>query len=106
MHVAAAKFCRRTGRAAACALGAIAALFAVTRPAPADEVEDFYRGKTVTLLISYSVGGGYDLYGRLLARYLGNHIPGNPVVVPQNMPGAGGLRAANYLFWPPPRMAR
>jgi tripartite-type tricarboxylate transporter receptor subunit TctC len=62
-----------------------------------DEVESFYRGKTVTLFIGYSAGGGYDLYARLLARHLGNHIPGRPNVVPQNMPGAGSLKAAAYL---------
>jgi len=57
----------------------------------------FHRGKTVSLLIGYSVGGGYDAYGRLVARHLGKHIPGNPSVVPQNMSGAGSLKAANYL---------
>ncbi len=58
----------------------------------------FHRGKTVSLLIGYSVGGGYDAYGRLVARHLGKHIPGNPSVVPQNMSGAGSLKAANYLY--------
>ena len=77
---------------------ALSLLFAVTRPAPANSVEDFYRGRNVTLLISFSVGGGYDLYARLLARFLGKHIPGNPTIVPENMPGAGGLRASNYLY--------
>lgn len=72
-------------------------------PAPAQSVEDFYRGRTLTLLISYSVGGGYDLYARVLARYLGRHVPGNPTVVPENMPGAGGLRASNYLYSAAPR---
>lgn len=72
-------------------------------PAPAQGVEDFYRGRTLTLLISYSVGGGYDLYARVLARYLGRHVPGNPTVVPENMPGAGGLRASNYLYSAAPR---
>jgi tripartite-type tricarboxylate transporter receptor subunit TctC len=61
-------------------------------------VEDFYRGKTVDLLIGYSVGGGYDVYARLLARHLGKHIPGNPTVVARNMEGAGSLRLANWLF--------
>jgi hypothetical protein len=68
------------------------------RPADAGEpVADFYAGKTLTLVIGYSVGGGYDIYGRTLARYMGRHIPGNPTIVPQNMPGAGSLRAVNYL---------
>ncbi|HEY5623130.1 MAG TPA: hypothetical protein VIV14_05170 [Gammaproteobacteria bacterium] len=64
----------------------------------ADEVSDFYSGKQVRLLIGYSAGGGYDTYARLLSRHLGKHIPGNPTVVPQNMPGAGSLRMANYLY--------
>jgi tripartite-type tricarboxylate transporter receptor subunit TctC len=66
--------------------------------AQASASADFYRGRTVTLIVGYSVGGGYDTYARVLARHLGKHIPGNPQVVVQNMPGAGSLRAANYLF--------
>jgi tripartite-type tricarboxylate transporter receptor subunit TctC len=68
------------------------------QPADAGEpVADFYAGKTLQMVIGYSVGGGYDIYGRTLARYMGKHIPGNPTIVPQNMPGAGSLRAVNYL---------
>ncbi len=67
-------------------------------PALGAGVEDFYKGKSVSLIIGYSVGGGYDAYGRLLARHLGKHIPGNPGVLPQNMTGAGSLKAANYLY--------
>jgi tripartite-type tricarboxylate transporter receptor subunit TctC len=63
----------------------------------ADSVADFYAGRNLQLIIGYSVGGGYDIYARTLARYMGKHIPGNPTIVPQNMPGAGSLRAANYL---------
>ncbi len=85
------------------ALLAAVLLLALTRPAPAQSVEDFYRGHTLTMLISYSVGGGYDLYARVLAKYLGRHIPGNPTVVPENMPGAGGLRASNYLYTAAPK---
>jgi tripartite-type tricarboxylate transporter receptor subunit TctC len=66
--------------------------------ARAQSVADFYRGKTIDLDIGYSVGGGYDLYARLIARRLGAHIPGNPNVVPKNMEGAGSLRLANYLY--------
>jgi tripartite-type tricarboxylate transporter receptor subunit TctC len=75
-----------------------AALAALPDQAKADAVADFYRGRTVTLYVGYSVGGGYDNYARVLARHLGNHIPGNPSVLPQNMPGAGSLRALNYLY--------
>src|SRR5262245_3901498 len=59
---------------------------------------DFYRGKTIELMIGYSVGGGYDVYARLIARHLGKHIPGNPTVTPKNMEGAGSLRLANWLY--------
>ena len=58
----------------------------------------FYQGKTIRLVIGSSAGGGYDQWARLAARYLGKHIPGNPEVVPQNMPGAGGVVAANYVY--------
>jgi tripartite-type tricarboxylate transporter receptor subunit TctC len=79
------------------ALGVLA-LLALPRGAWAQSAADFYRGKTVTLIVGYSVGGGYDTYARILARHIGRHIPGQPAVVVQNMPGAGSLRAANYLF--------
>ena len=59
---------------------------------------DFYKGKAVELMIGYSVGGGYDVYARLIARHLGKHIPGNPIVTPKNMDGAGSLRLANWLY--------
>ncbi len=87
----------------ACASLAAALLLALIRPAASDDVEDFYRGKTLMLVISYSVGGGYDLYARVLAKYLGKYIPGHPTIVPENMPGAGGLRASNYLYTAAPK---
>ena len=65
--------------------------------AMAADVADFYRGKTMQLIIASAAGGGFDTYGRLVARHLGNHIPGNPAVVPQNMPGAAGATAAYYV---------
>lgn len=71
--------------------------------ASADSVADFYRGNTVEIYIGYSVGGGYDTYARALARHIGRHIPGNPTVVPQNMPGAGSLVMTNWLFEAAPR---
>ncbi|HWF96852.1 MAG TPA: tripartite tricarboxylate transporter substrate-binding protein [Xanthobacteraceae bacterium] len=65
--------------------------------AHADQVADFYRGKTLNLIIGTSSGNDYDFRGRLLARYLGRHLPGEPTIIPQNMPGVGGVKAANYL---------
>jgi tripartite-type tricarboxylate transporter receptor subunit TctC len=64
----------------------------------ADSVAEFYKGKSIALLIGFGPGGGYDSYARVLARHLGKNIPGQPTVVPQNMPGAGGLAAANFLY--------
>jgi tripartite-type tricarboxylate transporter receptor subunit TctC len=75
-----------------------AAGFPLWQPAQADSVSNFYKGKTITLVIGTSSGNDYDNRGRLLARYLGKYIPGNPSIVPENMPGAGGVRAANYLM--------
>jgi tripartite-type tricarboxylate transporter receptor subunit TctC len=66
-------------------------------------VEQFYRGKTITIFVGYTAGGSYDLYGRLISRHLGQHLPGRPAVVVQNMPGAGSLKAANYLYEVAPR---
>jgi tripartite-type tricarboxylate transporter receptor subunit TctC len=64
----------------------------------AQQVAEFFRGKTVTMLIGYTSGGGYDLYARVLSKHMGRHIPGTPSIVPQNMPGAGSLRVANFLY--------
>jgi tripartite-type tricarboxylate transporter receptor subunit TctC len=76
------------------------AMVAILLPAAvrAEAVADFYRGRTINLIVGYGPGGGYDLCARLLARYLGRYIPGHPAVVVQNMPGAGSLRAANHLY--------
>src|SRR5215831_173638 len=71
---------------------------ALTLPAHADPVEDFYKDRAVTLIAGYSSGGGFDLYARVVANHLGRHIPGQPRIIVQNMPGAGSLRAANYLY--------
>src|ERR1035437_8259077 len=77
-----------------------AALVALSLPfaAHADPVSDFYKGRTVTVMIGYSPGGSYDAAARVLARYMGRYIPGNPTIVPQNMPGAGTLTLTNYLY--------
>jgi tripartite-type tricarboxylate transporter receptor subunit TctC len=81
----------------------VAACVSAASAARADAVADFYKGKTVTLIVSGSPGGGYDTLARLAARVLGRHIPGNPAVVVKNMPGAGGLVATNYMFSKAPR---
>ena len=60
--------------------------------------QSFYEGRTINLLIGYGPGAGYDAYGRLVARHIGRHVPGNPSVVPQNMPGAGSMKVAGYLY--------
>jgi tripartite-type tricarboxylate transporter receptor subunit TctC len=76
---------------------------AVASPAQSQTLEQFYQGKNINLVIGYSAGGGYDVYARLLARHLGKHIPGNPNIVPQNMTGAGSLRAAAYIYSAAPK---
>ena len=83
--------------AARLALGILTLLLG-TSIGTAEPVADFYRGKTVQLLIGFTAGGNYDLSARILARHIGRHIPGNPTVVPQNMAGAGSLRLANLLY--------
>jgi tripartite-type tricarboxylate transporter receptor subunit TctC len=81
-----------------------AALALLPMPAArAQNVAEFYQGKSIDLDIGYSVGGGYDLYARLIARRLGDHVPGNPIIVPKNMEGAGSLRLANYLYSAAPK---
>ena len=71
--------------------------------AAADEVADFYRGRTITMFIGYPSGGGYDLYARTIGRHIVRHIPGNPSIVPQNMPGASSMVLANHLARVAPR---
>ena len=66
--------------------------------AQTDAVADFYRGKTVTLAVASGAGGGYDFFARALAKHMGRHIPGNPTLIVQNMPGAGGARMVNFIY--------
>src|SRR5262249_17140341 len=75
----------------------------VRRAALSAQADSFFARKTITISIGYTAGGSYDLYGRLVARHIGRHIPGQPAVVAQNMPGAGRLKAANYLYEIAPR---
>jgi tripartite-type tricarboxylate transporter receptor subunit TctC len=77
---------------------AAALLLVSSLAAPARADDDFYKGKTITFIVPTATGGGYDTYSRLIARHLGKHLPGQPTVVAQNMPGAGGIRAANHLY--------
>src|SRR5262245_50109434 len=79
------------------ALGVVTLLLAMP-PAHAQSVADFYRGKTIQMLIGYTAGGGYDLNARVLARHMGKHIPGNPNIVAQNMAGADSLPLAKFLY--------
>ena len=81
-------------------LGSLTAPLSAAR---ADAVGDFYRGKSIQLVLGYGPGGGYDVYARVVARYLGKYLPGNPAVVVVNMPGAGSLRATNFLYTSAPK---
>ena len=85
------------------ALLAAAAAMLVASLAHAQSAEPFFARKTITIYIGYTAGGSYDLYARLIARHLGKHIPGNPTVVAQNMPGAGSMKAANYVYQVAPK---
>ncbi len=71
---------------------------ALSAPAFAQAPADFYKGKNLDMVIGFSVGGGYDIYARTVARYMGDHIPGKPRIVPKNMTGAGSRVAANYVY--------
>jgi tripartite-type tricarboxylate transporter receptor subunit TctC len=81
---------------AACAL-----LLALTQQPPtaaAQDGDDFYRGKTITIIIPIGPGGAYDAYARLISRHLGRYLPGNPTIIARNMPGGGGVIASNHLY--------
>src|SRR5712691_12367159 len=80
------------------AVGVAAAAMLSAVPTRAQAVADFYRGKTLRMLIGYGPGGGYDIYGRLVAEFLPRHLPGNPTIITQNMPGAGSFLAAKYMY--------
>jgi tripartite-type tricarboxylate transporter receptor subunit TctC len=84
--------CRNTGLGAAFVFAAFGA-----GAAQADDLAAFYKGRTVSIIISSAAGGGYDMYGRLVARNIGKYLPGTPTVVASNMPGAGGNAAASHV---------
>ena len=82
-----------------CARTTALVLLCAASPAIAqDSVEQFYRGKSINIYVGSSAGGGYDSYARIFGRYVSKYIPGNPIIVPQNMPGAGGNKAAGYVY--------
>src|SRR6266702_2253489 len=81
-----------------CALPMLAAAALCSSPALAQTPAEFYRGKSITMIVSSASGGGYDAISRVLANHLGRHIPGNPQVVVRNMACAGGIVATNHLY--------
>ncbi len=89
---------RSTGAAIGRALLVAVAACAWTGQARADAVEDFYKGKTIAMILGFPAGGGYDNYARPLALHMSRHIPGHPTIIIQNVPGAGGLQAANRIY--------
>jgi tripartite-type tricarboxylate transporter receptor subunit TctC len=73
-------------------------VFSSAKVAPADAQDGFYKGKTVRIIVGAAAGGGYDTYSRTIARHIGKHIPGNPTLIVENMPGAGFLISANHMY--------
>lgn len=70
----------------------------IAAPVNADPIADFYKGKTLRIVIGYAPGGGYDIYGRVFAEFFGRYVPGSPTIIAQNMTGAGSFIAAKYLY--------
>src|SRR4051812_5870751 len=92
-----------SGRMSCRPLASVAALLigagvAAPAPASAEDVAAFYRGKTIRFVVGSAVGGGYDLFARLVARHMVHHIPGNPNIIVQNQPAAGGVVMTNQLY--------
>lgn len=92
---------RRVRHAVMAAAAALLLTFVAIQPVAA--ASDFYAGKVFRIVVSYGAGGGYDLYAQLLARHLARHVPGNPTIIVDHMPGAGGQRAANWLYTVAPK---
>ena len=84
-------------------MAALMVVGALSAPARADDVADFYKGKQITLIVSYGPGGGGGTYARLLSQHMSKYIPGNPSIIIQHMPGAGSLKGANYIYNVAPR---
>src|SRR5258706_13618443 len=89
---------RAFGAIAGLVLAAACLALVMIPPRGSAQTATFYRGKQITMLVASGAGGGYDTYARALARHMARHIPGNPNIVPKNVPGAGGLIAANTLY--------
>jgi hypothetical protein len=87
------------------AVGLASLVLGATQSGSVRAQADFFRGKTLTMLIGYTSGGGYDLYARVLSKHMGRHIPGSPSIVPQNMPGPAASASPMCSTTPPPRMA-
>jgi tripartite-type tricarboxylate transporter receptor subunit TctC len=85
-------------RAARTAVLSLVVCAAIASPSPAQPIAEFYRGKTVEILIGAAAAGGYDVASRTLANHMGRHVPGNPTFVVRNMPGATGLLMTNQLY--------
>jgi tripartite-type tricarboxylate transporter receptor subunit TctC len=90
-------------RAIGLAGSAAAALALIAQPAGAQGPADFFKGKTINIVVSSAAGGGYDILSRTTAKYLASHTPGSPQFVVQNMPGAGGIVATNYIYSKAPK---
>src|SRR4029077_6174917 len=86
------------GRVLASSMALMVALIASPAPSWAADEDDFYRGKTITIIIPIGPGGAYDAYARLMSRHLGKQLPGNPLIIARNMPGGGGVIASNHLY--------
>ena len=90
---------RRYSRLTMCAVMAVALAAVSVGPSSSSAAEDvFFKGKTIRIVVAFSVGGGFDLYSRAIGRHMGRHVPGNPTFLIQNMTGAGGLISANYVY--------
>jgi tripartite-type tricarboxylate transporter receptor subunit TctC len=89
--------------AAVAAIASLISALHATSPAQAQSVEEFYKSRSVTMMVGFNVGNIYDTVMRAVARHIGKHIPGNPTVIPVNRPGAGSLAAANQVFNASPR---
>jgi tripartite-type tricarboxylate transporter receptor subunit TctC len=90
-------------RVIGCAAIALAGTAVGAEPGAAQSVAEFYQGKTISILMGTNPGGSYDLYGRVIGEHLARHIPGNPTIIMEHMPGAGGVIAGNHLYGPGPQ---